>query len=431
MESPSNPLLTSRPPEAALSVQLHPLVLLTITDYITRHISRQQSSPILGVMIGQQNGRTITLEHAYECKTSLQNDAITLDAEWFVDRLEQYRDVHKAPALDLVGIFMPGNIEGPDEAHLQAVKQVQKLSGNDAVMLLLFHANMVDDLQGGKLPITLYESVIEQQDGGMMEERDVKFREVSFEVETGDAEMIGVDFVATGGGNATAVPKASDAGVGAGSSTSAPETSGAKEKEKKSGKGKGKSKDQAATDEAEAEETSAMLSAEDEELIASLTAKANSIKMLNQRLSLIRGYLNSLPQSYLTDPSSSEVPSDDTNHTLLRSIKALLSRLPLLAPPTPDISSSEADIQQAPTLATAANKEQQSVHLTTLLATLTRTISEAQSMGIKLHAVNREKLSKDRSNMMSVPPRGSSGRFDDEMMGLMGDGPAGGQSSVF
>lgn len=430
MEPSANPLLTGRAPEAALSVQLHPLVLLTITDYITRHVSRQQSTPILGVIIGQQNGRTITLEHAYECKTSLQTNTITLDAEWFVDRLEQYKDVHKAPALDLVGIFMPGSTEGPDEAHLQAVKQAQKLSGNDAVMLLLFHAEMVDDLQGGKLPITLYESVIEQQEGGMMEEREIKFREVSFEVETGDAEMIGVDFVAVGGGNATAVPKASDGGVGAGSSSAAQEASSSKDKEKKPGKGKGKSKDKeaATTDDGDAEESSAMLSAEDEELVASLTAKANSIKMLNQRLNLIRGYLSALPPSYLTDPASSEVPADDTNHTLLRSIQALLSRLPLLAPPIPDASAVQ---QEQPSLATAASKEQQSVHLTTLLATLTRTVSEAQALGLKFHAVNREKMVRDRSNMLSGPPRGSSGRFGDDMMGMMGDGPAGGQSSVF
>jgi COP9 signalosome complex subunit 6 len=75
-----NPLLTTKPPDTTLSVQLHPLVLLTITDYITRHIARSQTHPIVGAVIGQQNGRTVTLEHAYEAKTALQDDGeIALD----------------------------------------------------------------------------------------------------------------------------------------------------------------------------------------------------------------------------------------------------------------------------------------------------------------------------------------------------------------
>lgn len=35
--------------------------------------------------------------------------------------------------------------------------------------------------------------------------RELKFRELAYSVETGEAEMIGVDFVAKGGGNATAI----------------------------------------------------------------------------------------------------------------------------------------------------------------------------------------------------------------------------------
>ena len=36
----------------------------------------------------------------------------------------------------------------------------------------------------------------------------MKFRELSFEVETGEAEMIGIDFVAKGSGNASAIANA-------------------------------------------------------------------------------------------------------------------------------------------------------------------------------------------------------------------------------
>lgn len=127
------------------------------------------------------------------------------------------RDVHKAPALDLVALFTLGPQSGPGPQHVPALQQLQHLY-NDALILLLFHPATVLDgaLTGGKLPIALYESHYEPgtEDGdkglqvegwGMGRQQQMKFRELSFEVETGEAEMIGVDFVAKGGGNATAI----------------------------------------------------------------------------------------------------------------------------------------------------------------------------------------------------------------------------------
>lgn len=87
----ANPLLsTNNASDSTPLVQLHPLVLLTISDYATRHTLRQQEGPIVGAIIGQQNGREITLEHAFECKlvTSAEGD-VAVDREWFVDRLQQ------------------------------------------------------------------------------------------------------------------------------------------------------------------------------------------------------------------------------------------------------------------------------------------------------------------------------------------------------
>ena len=113
----ANSLITSRAPDTTLSVQLHPLVLLTISDYITRHISRQQPGPMIGAIIGQQNGRTFTLEHAYECKLAEKSNTMAVDEVWFADRLQQYKDVHKVPALDLVALFTMSPTAGPSLGH--------------------------------------------------------------------------------------------------------------------------------------------------------------------------------------------------------------------------------------------------------------------------------------------------------------------------
>ncbi|KAK0919158.1 hypothetical protein LTR91_022263 [Friedmanniomyces endolithicus] len=400
----SNPLvLTGKAPDTTQHVQLHPLALLTISDYITRHTLRSQEGPIVGAVIGEQNGRSFTLEHAFECKLQELNGDVLVDGSWFAERLEQYRDVHKAPPLDLVAIFALGPVEGPQKVHLPMLKQVQQLTGNDSVMLLLFHGELVDQLQGGKLPISLYESVQEQEGA------QTKFRELSFEVETGEAEMIGVDTVAKAGTAATAVQRADAAQAG-----------GEASKKATGSKGKGKAKDKDKEDDTEA---AGILSPEDDELIASLTAKANAIRMLNDRINLIRSYLTTLPPSYLTDATSTTPPPrDTTNHTLLRNVNSLLSRVPLLAPQSPTVALSNGHEAASATPSTApappppslgihaaGAKERQDVHLTSLLAVLSRSVAEAQTMGSKFHIISREKENKSRPAFGGAGGRGGGG----------------------
>jgi COP9 signalosome complex subunit 6 len=86
-----NPLLsTQKSSDSGLQVALHPLVLLTISDYITRHTLRNQKGPIVGALLGQQNGREITIEHAFECLLIVNSEGQTvLHKAWFEDRLQQ------------------------------------------------------------------------------------------------------------------------------------------------------------------------------------------------------------------------------------------------------------------------------------------------------------------------------------------------------
>ena len=89
MES-SQSLLSPKSSDSGLHIQLHPLVLLTVSDQITRHAARQQKGPIIGGLLGQQNGREITLEHAFECPVTVgPSGEIILPAAWFEERLQQ------------------------------------------------------------------------------------------------------------------------------------------------------------------------------------------------------------------------------------------------------------------------------------------------------------------------------------------------------
>ncbi|KAK5019699.1 hypothetical protein LTR16_001753 [Cryomyces antarcticus] len=387
-QPPANPLLsTVRASDSALQVQLHPLVILTISDYITRHTLRQQQGPIVGAIIGQQNGHEITMEHAFECKTQeldTVSDYIVLDDVWFKERLEQFRDVHKAPALDLVGWFTLGPEEGPQAVHVPIMQQLQT-NYNDAAVLLLFHPGAIVNgaLSGGKLPLSIYEAFTEPSSENRMDEfNGLKFRELAHSVDTSQAEMIAVDFVAKGGGNATAV--------------TAPSSTDKQAAESGNGIGKGKAK-ATATPPPAATETDA-LSAEDEEAIASLTAKANAIKMLHQRINLIRAYLSAQPPSYLNDallasptppqgpqqpPQNRTVATATTpNHQILRQILALTSRIPLLTPSDTAAFAREITHQSA------------DVNLVALLANLTKSVVDARAMGRKFAAFERARTDK-------------------------------------
>lgn len=89
-ENSENPLLsTSRASDTSPIVQLHPLVLLTISDCISRHTLRQQPGPVVGAILGAQNGQEVTMEVAFQAKLNSSADGeVTLDDEWFSKRLE-------------------------------------------------------------------------------------------------------------------------------------------------------------------------------------------------------------------------------------------------------------------------------------------------------------------------------------------------------
>lgn len=83
-------LLSPKNSDSGLHIQLHPLILLTISDHITRHAARSQQGPIVGALLGQQNGREITLEHAFECIVNEgANGELQIPQDWFVERVKQ------------------------------------------------------------------------------------------------------------------------------------------------------------------------------------------------------------------------------------------------------------------------------------------------------------------------------------------------------
>ncbi|GAP82630.1 putative signalosome subunit [Rosellinia necatrix] len=335
----ANPLLsTQKPSDSGLQPILHPLVLLTISDYITRHTLREQPGPVVGALIGQQNGREVTIEHAFECATLPKDDGTTmLDSDWFEQRLGQMRTIHSSPQLDLVGWYTLFPRSGPTPNILAIHEWILDVH-NESSLLLGFHPEeSVKHDAGSRLPLTIYESNYEAEElkneqGEDREMRDgepplkLRFRELPYAVETGEAEMISMDFVARGAGNATAVEPRAQKKMMPGNL------------DDPKGKRKMEVVEPTGADVGTADGEGHVLSREDEEMIAALTAKANSVKMLQSRINLLATYLERLPPSCLTGDDTTmatgegEAEPTIPSHTILRSIQALVNRLSLVVP---------------------------------------------------------------------------------------------------
>ncbi|KAH7030864.1 uncharacterized protein B0I36DRAFT_362669 [Microdochium trichocladiopsis] len=386
MSAGSSTLLsTQKASDSGLQAVLHPLVLLTISDYITRHALREQKGPIVGALIGQQHGREVTIEHAFECATIAVDGKVLLDADWFAQRLEQMKTIHKSPQLDLVGWYTVLPKTGPTPSVLPIHNWILS-EHNESALLLAFHSEeALSHSVGSKLPLTIYESNWEAEDtkqeaGEDKEMKDgeaplqLRFRELPYSVETGEAEMISMDFVARGAGNATVVQ---------------PRDSKKSTKTEVDGKGKQpatEASEDAATDEH-------ILTNDEEEMIAALTAKANAIKMLQARINLLTTYLERLPESFRSGekPMSSDhqTPGDQQtipSYTILRSIQALSNRLSLLA-------ASDASTGLEQEMLSEAND----VHLMELLNDVMQSVTEARGIG-KKHGVIES--AKNRKNNM-------------------------------
>ncbi|KAI0399370.1 COP9 signalosome-like protein subunit 6 [Xylaria palmicola] len=391
-----NPLLSSqKSSDSGLHAVLHPLVLLTISDYITRHTLRGQDGPVVGALLGQQNGREVTMEHAFECATVAEDGEVRLDVIWFKQRLAQMKTIHSSPQLDLVGWYTLLPRSGPTPG-IRPIHAWMLSQENESSLLLGFHPEeSVKHDAGSRLPLTVYETSYEAEEprneqGEDKEMRDaeppikLKFRELPYSVDTSEAEMISIDFVARGAGNATAVEPREQ-------KKAAPGTI-----EDLKGKRKMEVAELVVPNSAAADADEHVLSREDEEMIAALTVKANSVKMLQSRIDLLTTYLERLPPSHLTDHDDTMSAGNDEStvpsYTILRSIQALVNRLSLVVP-----SATEAFEQEI-------LKEANDVYLMELLNNALQGAVEIKGLGRKYNIVETSKTqNKKHADEAKIP----------------------------
>ncbi|KAL9111158.1 MAG: hypothetical protein Q9227_004421 [Pyrenula ochraceoflavens] len=401
---------------ADLHVSLHPLVLLTVSDQITRHKLRKQSNLVVGALLGQQIGREITIEHAFECLIYQANDQSTrLHDDWFQSRLQQYRDVHKDPPLDLVGWFTVTPPSGPTSACIPIHSQI--VNNNEAALLVAFHPSELSDSASStsdvsaKLPITVYETVQELDNAGATKDRDqkatamqidgedpvpFKIRPVHYSIETEETEMIGINYVAKGSGNASM--SSSEA-----TSSHQPQSSSRLPSGQKSSRRIASNSISASSEDSSGQKGTTfadtreelVLSTSEADLVASLGTRLNSVRMLESRIRLLQKFLQSLPSTYLSDASfqNQYLPEKEAAH--VRSIAALLKKLSLLTPrtslgsdSTSDTTSNAVATAQRAGVLPASLAQTNDTKLVDMLSDLTSSIQSASEMGRKFATVD-------------------------------------------
>lgn len=266
--------------------------------------------------------------------------------------------VHKSPPLDLVGWYALVPKTGPTALHLPIHRQITAV--NESAVLLGFHVeDVLSPAPGDPLPITIYDSNVEAHDaareapeGEDKEMRDaeapaaaarmvLRFRKLPYTTETGEAEMIAMQFVREGGANAmvdaTTTERhileqfdrkiAVDDGKGKRRAVAYDVTKQHHQQQQQQ-QAKREPASAAATEQQQqgANNPDANLTRVEAEYVAALQAKHNAVKMMRSRLALVISYLQHLQSP--PDPSSKIRPSG----TILRHIQALVTNLDLVSP---------------------------------------------------------------------------------------------------
>ncbi|KAF4518399.1 hypothetical protein B566_EDAN010492 [Ephemera danica] len=168
----------------SISLSLHPLVIMNISEHWTR-IRSQEGAPkqVVGAVIGKQKGRNIEIMNSFELKFDTVDDSIIIDKEYYSVKEEQFKQVFSD--LDFLGWYTTG--ETPTDKDLEVHKQFTQYNESPVFLKLNPGARNVGDL-----PITVYESVIDLVGG----EATMLFVELPYTLATEEAERIGVDHVA-------------------------------------------------------------------------------------------------------------------------------------------------------------------------------------------------------------------------------------------
>ncbi|XP_077293940.1 COP9 signalosome subunit 6 isoform X2 [Arctopsyche grandis] len=169
----------------SVSVSLHPLVIMNISEHWTR-LRAQEGSPqtVIGAIIGKQKGRNIEVMNSFELVFCVIGGDVLIDRDYYTMKEEQFKQVFSD--MDFLGWYTTG--ESPTEKDIAIHRQICEI--NESPILLQLNPN---GKSGDQLPVCLYESVVELVGGG---ETALLLSPLKYTLAAEEAERVGVDHVA-------------------------------------------------------------------------------------------------------------------------------------------------------------------------------------------------------------------------------------------
>ncbi|KAG2023868.1 COP9 signalosome subunit 6 [Coprinopsis cinerea AmutBmut pab1-1] len=197
METDEPSVVLSSTTSSGLSVSLHPLPILNVSEHLTRlKLQKNDTNPfVLGALLGTQTGREVEIVNTFELAT--EADGSTVDHGFLVSRRDQYKQVF--PSLEFIGWYTVA--PKPTARHIALHEQFTGYCSTPLLLLLQPSLSLGGGVNSQTLPFKAYEPTVE------IKERTSRsvFVEVPYNVETGEAERIAVDWTARGGGSGTSL----------------------------------------------------------------------------------------------------------------------------------------------------------------------------------------------------------------------------------
>lgn len=176
--------------DSALSVVLHPLVIINISDQYTRtRVQNNIENPrVIGALLGSQVGRNVEIFNSFELVHEIVDKNVQIDSKYLTKKQEQFRKVF--PNYDFLGWYSTADSVVPADMDVHRSPVITEF--NESPLYLILDTVACGKRTTKELPITIYESELH-----MIDDKPTNlFVKVPYKIETGEAERIAVDHVA-------------------------------------------------------------------------------------------------------------------------------------------------------------------------------------------------------------------------------------------
>ena len=189
---------------SALSLSLHPLVIINVSDHFTRSranaASPAQPARVFGVIFGAQNGRQVDVANSFEVKvlpggSNAPNGKPGPDIANLKVRLEQYKKTF--PSYEMLGWYSsatgtPGTTEVLQDGDLLIHQTLCDFCESSSLLYLTLDPVLALAGTMRELPITILESEVHV----VNEVPTLQFGVVPYKIDSIESERIAIDHIA-------------------------------------------------------------------------------------------------------------------------------------------------------------------------------------------------------------------------------------------